>query len=56
MVAVPKIQVLTFLNSANADPKAGLTWVLSLIHCGSLLKMAGRAYLWSRSRMLAKSF
>lgn len=48
--------VLTFLNSANADPKAGFIWVLSLIHWGSLLNMAGRVYLWSRSRMLAKSF
>lgn len=56
LVAAHKTHVLTFLNSANAAPKAGFTWVLSLIHCGSLLKMAGRAYLWSRSRMLAKSF
>lgn len=56
LVAAHNIQVLTFLNSANADPKAGFTWVLSLIHWGSLLKMAGRVYLWSRSRMLAKSF
>lgn len=56
MVAVHKIKVLTFLNSAKADPKAGFTWVLSLIHCGSLLRMAGREYLWSRNRTLAKSF
>lgn len=38
---------------ANAGPNVDLTSVLLRIHCGSLERMAGREYLWSKSTMLA---
>lgn len=46
---------LTFRMAAKAGPKAALTSTRSRIQAGSLARIRGRAYRWSRSTMLAKS-
>lgn len=47
---------LTFRRAAKAGPKVALTCTRSRIQAGSFARIGGRAYRWSRSTMLAKSF
>lgn len=47
---------LTFRIAAKAGPKVALTSTRSRIQAGSFARIGGRAYRWSRSTMLAKSF
>lgn len=47
---------LTFRKAAKAGPKVALTSTRSRIQAGSFARIGGRAYRWSRSTMLAKSF
>lgn len=46
----------TFRTAAKAGPKVALTSTRSRIQAGSFARIGGRAYRWSRSTMLAKSF
>lgn len=46
----------TFRKVAKAGPKVALTSTRSRIQAGSFARIGGRAYRWSKSTMLAKSF